>query len=198
MALNWAKIYCESPAFKADYDKLRASAKPIPPPSKGTPEEQFAKLQADQQKDLENLKKNMAKMSPELQKQMAIAVKQMEAGIERTSKDPQTKAMMIQGYQREIENTQKGYQERLAEYDKKYPAAPNVLIAGRLHQFLDLSKDVAFDAKLLSNGAGKMKFADPQYEAKPGNWKLCYRAGKGPVEAARSFAMDWLRQIEGK
>ena len=30
-----------------------------------------------------------------------------------------------------------------------------------------------------------MKFADPKLEAKTSLWKMCYRAGKEPVEAAR-------------
>jgi hypothetical protein len=73
-----------------------------------------------------------------------------------------------------------------------------VLIAARLHQFLELSQDSAFDAKLVPKGGGKMKFADPQYETKSNQWKLCYRVGREPVQAARSFAIEWLRQIEGK
>lgn len=73
-----------------------------------------------------------------------------------------------------------------------------MLIAARLRQFLDATKDVAFDAKLLPAGGGLMKFADPQYESRSTYWKMCYRAGKAPVEAARAFAADWLRQLEAK
>jgi len=40
-----------------------------------------------------------------------------------------------------------------------------------------------------------MKFADPKYEAKSGGWKLCYRAGKESVEAARAFAQTWLKGL---
>lgn len=195
-ALGWVKAYSESAAFKADYDKQRESAKPAPPTPKGTPDEQFAKLQADQRKSLEDMKKSIAKMSPDMQKQMAGVVKQMEASVEQTAKDPKMAAMMKQSYANANISDQKDYQDRLAKYAKEYPPDPRVLIAVRLHQFLDLSQDIAFDAKLVPSGYGKMRFADPKYEAKSGQWKLCYRAGREPVQAARAFATDWLRQIE--
>ncbi|MGD0012264.1 MAG: hypothetical protein ABSE93_27465 [Terriglobia bacterium] len=88
-ALGWVKAYSESAEFKADYDSQRVSAKPAPPQSKGTPDEQFAKFLAEQRDSLATMKKNVAQMSPDLQKQMESTVKQMEASVERSSKDPQ-------------------------------------------------------------------------------------------------------------
>jgi len=195
-ALGWVKAYTESSAFKADYNFHRDQAKPAPPVSKGTPDAQFAKYLSDQRQSLEEMKKNVAKMTPDMQKQMADAVKQMEEGIQRTSSDPQISAMMKQGFANEAESDKKDYQERLAKHEQEFPADPRVAIASRLRQFLELSKDIPFDAKLVPAGGGKMKFADARYEAKSDDWKLCYRAGKEPVEAARAFAADWLRQIE--
>jgi len=197
-ALSVVKAYSESAAFKSGYEKQRESAKPSAPQSKGTPDEQFAKYLAEQRQSLKTMKENVAKMSPDMQKQMEDTVKQMEAMVERSAKDPQMAAMMKQGYANESVSEKKDYQDRLAKYEKEYPADPRFLIAVRLHQFLDLSQGIAFDAKLVPNGAGKMKFADAQYEAKPSQWKLCYRAGREPVQAARAFATEWLRQIEGK
>ena len=197
-ALGWVKAYSESAAFKADYDKQRESAKPAPPKSKGTPDEQFAKYLAEQRQSLETLKKNVAKMSPDMQKQMEGTVKQLGASVERSARDPQMAAIMKQSFEQANISEQRDFQDRLAKNEKKYPADPRVLIAARLHQFLELSQDIAFDAKLVPNSVGKMKFADPQYEAKSSQWKLCYRAGREPVQAARAFATQWLRQIEGK
>ena len=195
-ALGWMKTYTESAAFQADYSKLRAAEKPTPPEQKGTPDEQFAKYLADQRKQVEEMRKSVAQMSPDMQKQMQGAVQQMEASADKMAKDPQMSAMMKQGFAQQAESDQKGYEKSLADYAAKYPADPKGLIASRLHKFLELSKDVAYDAKLVPGNGGKMKFAEPQYEAKPAEWKSCYRAGKEPVEAARAFATDWLRQIE--
>jgi hypothetical protein len=103
-------------------------------------------------------------------------------------------AMMKQSFVQDADSTQQSYQRSLAEYDSKFPADPRTLITKRLHDFLEMSKDVAFDAKLVSTG-GTMRFADPRFESKSDQWKLCYRAGKEPVDAARAFATDWLRQL---
>jgi len=197
-ALSWVKVYTESPAFLEDYRKQREAAKPTPPASKGTPDEQYAKYLADQRRSIDEMKKNVAKMSPEMQKQMADTVKQLEANAEKTSKDPQMAAMMKQGLVQQAVGDQQEHQRRLVEHEKKFPADPKVLIAARLRQFLDLSKDVAFDAKLVPAGGGRMKFADPQFEGKPEQWKLCYRAGKDATLAARAFAADWLKQLPAR
>jgi hypothetical protein len=197
-ALSWVKTYTESAAFKADYAKQREAAKPASQQSKGTADEQVDKALVEQRKGLEETKKNVAKMAPDMQKQMAPVIKQMEETIERMAKDSNMKDIMKQSYEQHAVSDQKSYQERLASYEKQYPVDPKVLIAGRLHQFLDLSKDIAFDAKLVPGGGGKMKFADAQFENKSAYWKMCFRAGKTPVEAARAFAAEWLKQLEAK
>jgi len=196
--LSWAKAYMESAAFQDDYAKYRESQKPAPPESKGTADEQYAKQQAEQQKSIEEMKKSVEKMPPEMQKQMQETIKQMEAMAAQNAKDPQMAAMMKQAYGNQMESEQRDYKVRLAEYEKKYPIDSRVLIASRLRQFLDLTRDIPFDAKLVPAGNGKMKFADPQLEGKPANWKLYFRVGKEVVETARSYATQWLRQLEGK
>ena len=40
-----------------------------------------------------------------------------------------------------------------------------------------------------------MAFVDPRYEEKPSEWKVCYRAGKEPVETARAMAQEWLQEM---
>jgi hypothetical protein len=197
--LGWFKSYTETGAFKMDYEKQRESAKPSPPVSKGTPDEQYAKFLAEQRRSLETTKQDVAKMPPDMQKQMQSALKQMEANIESMAKDPQMAAMMKENYERESISDQKNYQDRLATWEKKYPVDPQVLIAARLRQFLDVSQNIPFDAELAPSPQGKlMKFADPMYEAQSAQWKLCYRAGREPVNAARAFVGEWLSQIEKK
>ncbi len=194
----WVKAYTDSAAFKADYDKRRAEAKPTGGESKGTPDEQYAKYIADQRKSLEEMKKNVSAMNADMQKQMQPVIQQMEASIEKTSKDPQTAEMMKNMFAQQATHDQQSNKDELAKYDKEWPADPKVLIAARLHDFLNETSDVAYDAKMVDAGGGRKRFADDQLESKSDRWKLCYRAGKEPVEAARGFATDWLRQLEGK
>lgn len=194
-ALSVVKAYTESSAFKADYDKRRVAAKPEPPAAQGSADAQMAKAQEAQRKQIEDMKAAVAKMSPDMQKQMQPVIAQAEAAMKQQNSDPQMAAMMKQAYAQKGENDQKDYQKDLAEYDTKFPADPRLLIAKRLREFLDVSKDVPFDAKLVSEGGGRMRFADASLESKPEQWKLCYRAGKEPVETARAFATAWLQQL---
>jgi predicted transcriptional regulator len=194
----WVKAYTESAAFKADYDKRRAEARPGGSESKGTPDEQYAKYLADQRKSLEEMKKNVSAMSADMQKQMQPVIQQMEASIEKTAKDPQTAEIMKNMFAQQATHDQETNKDELAKYEQEWPADPKVLIAARLHDFLNETGDLAFDAKLVDEGGGRRRFADEQFESKSDRWKLCYRAGKEPVDAARAFAKDWLRQLEGK
>ena len=196
--MAWVKGYTETAAFKAEYDKHRASAKPETSQSKGTPDDQYNKMLADQRKQLDEMKKNVSTMSADLQKQMQPAIQQMEASIEKLAKDPQMAAMMKQGIAQSAANDEESARKDMADYERRYPADPKVLIARRLREFLDESKAVNYDAALVAGSGGKMRFADQQYESKPDRWKMYYRAGKEPMEAARAFAADWLRQLEAK
>jgi hypothetical protein len=193
-ALGWFKTYTESDAFKSDYALQRAAARPAPPKA-ATADERVAAALADQRQSLERTRQDIAKMPPDLQKQMQAALKEMEANIEKQAKDPQMAAMMKEIYEQESLSEQESHKERMAAWQKKYPEDPKVLIAARIHQFLEVSRNIPFDAELVPKGK-LMKFADPQYEAQTAEWKLCYRAGRVPVQAARDFASEWLGQIE--
>jgi hypothetical protein len=98
-----------------------------------------------------------------------------------------------QGYQAQLQD----YRRSLAQWEKAYPQSPNQMVQLRLKQFLSESAGVDFDAKLKRRADGKMIFENPAYESKPPQWKLCYRLGRETVEAARSFANQWLNDIEG-
>ena len=75
-----------------------------------------------------------------------------------------------------------------------WPTDHRVLVANRLRHFLDVSKDVAYDAQLVDKYGAK-RFADPALEAKPKEWKMCFRAGKPATDAARAFAQKWLNDL---
>lgn len=75
--------------------------------------------------------------------------------------------------------------------EKRMPSDPSELIKQRLKEFLKTSATVDFDAELNGN-----QFAKPSYEAKSGQWKQCFRAGKVVVDAAREEAQAWLTELE--
>ncbi len=195
-ALAWIKTYTETPAFKADYDKQREAAKPAALPLKESVDAQLAKQKAERLKSLENTKKNLEKMPPEMRKQMEATIKQMEETFAKQDADPKMAAYMRQSLEAQRAEEEKSYRERVAEWEKKFPADPRVLIAQRLQAFLDVSKDVDFSAQLYTAEQGKMKFVNAAYESKPANWKICFRAGKPAVDGARAFAASWLKELQ--
>jgi hypothetical protein len=78
-----------------------------------------------------------------------------------------------------------------ADDEKRYPSDANQMIKQRLEEFMNLSASVDFEAQL--NGS---MFANPVYEAKSNQWKMCFRAGRQVVEAAREEAQVWLKELE--
>ena len=193
-AVAWARAYTESPAFRAEYERRRQAARPSPPKTKGTVDDELTRQRAERQKDIDEMKKNLAQLPPDVRKAMESAIKDAEAANKKLEADPQMAAMLRQGAEAQRAEEQEAYKKRLEAYERRWPADPKVLIVRRLQEFLDLSKDVDFEAKLVP--AGKlMRFADAGYEQKPPTWKLCYRAGREATAAAREAAQAWLKGI---
>jgi hypothetical protein len=86
--------------------------------------------------------------------------------------------------------------EALRQWETEFPEDASPVLARRLKAFLEISADVDYAARLeLRNG--KMRFVDEAYEVRSREWKLCYRAGKEAVDAARSAAAAWMQELGG-
>jgi hypothetical protein len=194
-AFAWAKAYTESAAFKADYEKQRLADTPQPPKFKGTVDDELAAQKAERKKSLDEMKKNIEQMPANMRSQMEATVKQTEAQFAKMDSDPQMLQMIRQGIEMQRANDQKEHEQRVAAHEKRFPADPRVLIARRLQEFLTVSQNVDFAAKLVPAG-NKMKFVDPTQEEQRPEWKLCYRAGKEATAAARSAAQAWLAALK--
>jgi hypothetical protein len=196
--LATAKAYSETASFKADYARHREGGKPEPPEAKGSAEQQLTGQQAEQRKKLEETKAEISKMPPEMQNQMKEMLKQMEAELNKQAGDSSQKAAMKEALEAEGREEQERYKQRMAEWSADFPEQPNSAIAKRLKEFLALTADIDFNARLEPINGGKMRFANPLYESKGSDWKVCYRAGREPVVAARAFVADWLHQLGEK
>jgi hypothetical protein len=193
--LKWTKAYLATAEFKAAYGTLREDRKPSPPAS-AAEEAQKRKAEQDQaRKQQEEARKAMAQMPPEVRKQIEEAMKAAEAMQKQMAGDPELAARLKEAEAEEAKNREREYKESLAKWEQDYPANANVLIARRLREFLTLSAEVDFNAKLVKRYA-KMAFADERFESKSSEWKLCYRAGRETVEAARAFVTTWLPELE--
>jgi len=189
------KAYTETESFKTSYAKRRAEWKPSAP-AIVSPDEQYAKYIADIKKSLDDTKASLEKMPPDVRKGMEPVVKSMEESYAKQVNDTKMIAMLKESYARQAEYAQQSYNDDLRKWEERYPVDPNVLIAKRLRELLELTNAIPYDAKLVTGDGGVMTFADPQLERKSSDWKICYRMGREPVEAARALATEWLKQLE--
>lgn len=205
-ALTWAKEYTGSPEFAKRYATTRTQAEPrVPGGRKWTAEEELNRRQAFFEQRIATEKKKLeAPPSPrQTPEQQQAARTWSEDLIKRTEtelaryKDPVARAELRKPY--EIEDQR--YKEEHAKWEQDYPPEYRAAIAKRLREFLALSATVDFGAKLVpckNSWQRHSCFADPTYEKKADEWKRCYRAGKQPVDAARTFATAWLQELEKK
>jgi hypothetical protein len=188
------KAYTRSDVFKARYTEYVDANRPrITTDRTKSGTEQDAETDAS----IKEMEANIKKMPPEMQKQMEEVVKAMkmqQAELKKNTEFQEAREAAVKQGQAQEERE---FQERLAQYESEHPKNPDLLIASRLKQFLALSADVNFDAKLVKQG-DKMRFEDPTLEAKPEEWKLCFRAGREATDAARAFAAEWLKELRGK
>jgi hypothetical protein len=203
-ALTWAKEYAESPEFAKRYATTRTSAEPrLPMGRKWSAEEELTRRQTLLDQRIAAEKKRLeeppaARQTPEQQQAQRKRSEERIANMETERArydDPAARAEL----RKPLEVEDQRYKEEYARWEEDYPADFRAAIARRLSDFLSLSATVDFSAKLVpckNSWQHHSCFADPAYEKKPPEWKRCYRAGKQPVDAARTFATTWLRQLE--
>jgi hypothetical protein len=93
------------------------------------------------------------------------------------------------------EENMAAYKNDLRRWEAEYPGNFNELLKRKLKEFLQLTSDINYEAKLTPRW-GKMVFADPALEVKDPFWKACFRSGKTTVDAARAYAQQWLVELK--
>jgi hypothetical protein len=189
-AAGWVRTYTATPEFSAQYAKLRDRQKPDPPTWDATPEQELQQADDDQKKQMEESKQAIANLPPEQRKAVEAG---LQAAAEMTARmnTPEARKMRLDAIRTDRAQRTKEYQDVLARWKQQYPDDPRPVIARRLREFLQLSTDVDYAAKLNANGT----FANPAYQAKPSQWKMCYRAGREATAAARAAAEAWLKEL---
>jgi hypothetical protein len=193
-AIGWAKSYTASDEFKVQYAAMREARRPPAPGFEGTPEDQRQRALDEQTKEVETAEAALASMDVETRRQAEDAIRQAAAAI-RQLDTPEMRTMQLAGIRYARADAEARHLEVTRRWEAEYPEAPSRLIARRLQTFLDVSADVDFSAKLEPRN-GRMRFVDPAYERRSSEWKLCYRAGKAAVDAAREAATAWLLELD--
>jgi hypothetical protein len=193
--LAYAKQYLGTAAFIKEYNALREKNKPVMPAVQ-TPEEMRQGMIENGKKSVadleEKVKKAEGSMKTIFEKTLESARKQLQQ-----AEDPNNKSLAgyTKGYPGLVKNRDANYQQRIAEWEAKYPTDHLLFVKQRLQQFLDETKEVDFGAELYEK-KGIKYFTNPAYERKSDRWKMVFRAGAAVVEPARTFVQEWLSSLK--
>jgi len=186
-----AKAWFDTPEFKAAYKKKYEDSLPDPLKPPRTAKQIADELRAEQGKALKNMDEALKGMSGDMRKQMEATATQMREMLK--AQEAQIDGMAAQMAEQE---------KRLYEETKNRPpdpdaapADPRVGLKRALKEFLDRTAGVDY-AAALKPAFGDKVFANPTFEQKPREWKMCFRAGREACEAARTFATNWLAELK--
>lgn len=187
-----AKAYAASSAFRDRYAAWRKAQirEPEGPQSAAQWKAQQQTAQAEQQANLRKLEAQIASMPREVQAQMRETLAQMKRELAAAPElsDADYEAVATLGAQQAKADAAR----REAEAP---PADPKVKLRAALKAFLSATEGVDYGAAIQVQN-GRRVFADRALEAKPAPWKMAFRAGKEPAEAARAFARAWLAELK--
>ena len=102
--------------------------------------------------------------------------------------------MSWQGEQNNFKWRNDEYQKSVKQWEADFPVKSSQLIKIRLAKFLEITKDIDYSAALTERN-GKKFFTNTKYEAMSLQWKMGFRAGKEVTETARTFAQQWLKEL---
>ena len=192
-ALTLARTFAESDEFKRRYADHREANGPDPLPPLPTADEVLAKQRAGFEEQVAQMRKLFDQITPEQRATLEEGWKDMRRQLSDMETGPR-RAELETALRQQYAALARQREMAMKEVDTVWPPDHRTLVANRLRHFLDVSKDVAYDARLLERD-GKKVFADPALEARPKEWKMSFRAGKPATEAARAFAQKWLNDL---
>jgi hypothetical protein len=177
----WTKTYVNSAAFKKAYADKRTEAMPQPRPHPGTVDEELKATLDAKKAEFEKTAKD------------AIAAG-MKAYVDNMRKQMDSPAA-VSAARTEIEETRAkdkaGYDTNMEAWRRDYPADPMIVIARYLREFLA--------TKVLTAGAfDHYEFDNPAYNQKPWQWRWAYPFGPEALNAARTAAAAWLKELGAK
>jgi hypothetical protein len=190
--MAWLKNYVASPEFATQYAQVRDSHKPQPPQFAGTPEDEIKKADEEQKQQAAESRKAIASLPAEQRAQLEESLMAMLTQMN----TPEMRKVRLDTVIADRAERTARYREALANWTRDFPERPAPLIAKRLREFLAVSADIDFTATLTPRN-GKLIFENADYEQKPAQWKMCYRAGKEATTAARGAAQAWLKELGG-
>ena len=189
----WGRALVASPAFKADYARMRATHRPQPIQYDGSLEQELQKQISKELADLQQSRQALSALPavdrPKVEAELAKA--------EAYFKSEEYRTMERERMQAHRAKNAADFEFLMSRFDQFYPAEPMVLVARHLKAFLAATTDVDWAAKLVRYG-DEMVFVKAEYLQKPWQWQEAFRAGQETLATAREEAEAWVREIDGK
>ena len=195
-ALSLARAFVETDDFKRRYADHREANGPDPLPEPPSVDAVLAKQRAGFEDQVLQMRKLFDQITPEQRATLEQGWKDMRAQLAEIETGPR-RAELDAALKQQYTALAGQREQAMKELDAVWPPDHRALVAVRLRRFLAVSADVAYDAQLVDKNGTKV-FADPAFEAKPREWKLCFRAGKPATDAARAFAQRWLADLQAQ
>jgi flagellar biosynthesis GTPase FlhF len=193
----YTKSFTTTDEFAKRYQEYRQQQRPQPPERPKTMEESRKAQKEEMQKSIHETEQNLKSMPAEQQSTVKEIINTMKEQLKSLDdpKNPMFSKEIEEAQTRAYEAEMVEHKNKLTKWEHDYPTSSTPMIKRWLTDFLEVSKDVDFNAKLVTGDHGVKAFANPDYEIKSPNWKLCFRAGKETVEAGRAFAKQWLNEL---
>jgi hypothetical protein len=191
-----ARAFTESDEFARRYAELREANAPDPLPKERTADDVLARQRSEYEKQVTDMRAMFDEITPQQREVLERGFAEMRARFDEMEKDG-TKAQLNELLKVQRDREVQAYEASMKEFERHFPKEVGTMIAMRLRRFLEVTADIDFSARLVARD-NKMRFADPALEARPAEWKMCFRAGQAPTLAARELAQDWLKALDAR
>ena len=197
IAANYIKEETSSQNFIKKYNEYRESRKPTPPEKPQTAAEMKENYKKSINEAITNMKQLIEQM-PEQKATFEETIKTYNDQLKEVDNpdNPMFSAdmekIMFDSYNQQME----AHKQEVAKWEEEYPLNnPKKMVKQWLNTFLESSNDIDFKAETKKLAGGSIVFVNQNYERKSPTWKLCFRAGKETVDATRTFAQKWLKEL---
>ncbi|MFY7900076.1 MAG: hypothetical protein ACOVNY_07815 [Chitinophagaceae bacterium] len=186
---NYMKTYFKSKEVETAYQDYRKSIMP------GKQEGIDVKARIEEIKnDLKKTQEDKKVASAELKKLYEATIEMLEKQLTILQNPNHPEYAMYAGIVTLTPEEKEVINLEIKEFNKSYPENIQQYIKIKLNEFLILTSDIDFNAKLIEKN-GKLRFENPVFESKDNQWKKCFRAGKETITTARAFAQQWIKEL---
>ena len=193
-----ARTFTASPEFAKRYALYRDAQKPEAATTARSGDEARSQQQEAMELAIKQALANAAQLSADARKQLEDNIAEMRKQIAELNADPEYRAAVDAATADAARVEAAEHARKLSAFEAEYPADVNALIARRLRQFLLACNDVDYAAQLETGKDKIQRFVNPAFERRSAEWKMCFRAGKPAVDAARAAANEWLQALDVK